>query len=69
MAEEKGKTAIEGCSYNCSACSANQSCDSGEEPIVGKIEKTLNGLADVDSEDFLAALNSLSSDEEKKSSF
>lgn len=69
MAEEKGKTAIEGCSHNCSACSANQSCDSSEEPIVGKIEKTLNGLADVDSEDFLAALNSLSSDEEKKSSF
>lgn len=69
MAEGKENTAIEGCSYNCASCSASQNCDSSEEPIVGKLEKTLNSLADVDSDDFLAALNSLSSDEEKKSTF
>lgn len=68
MAEEKN-TAIEGCGFNCASCSANENCESNEEPFMGKIEKTLNGLADIDADDFLSALNSLSSDEEKNSSF
>lgn len=69
MAEEKKNTAIEGCGFNCGSCSAHENCDSNDEPIVGKLERALNGLADVDSNDLLSALNSLSSEDEKNSSF
>ena len=42
------------CTHNCMTCGAGCSDDG-----VGKLEKTLNALADIDTEELLKALNEM----------
>lgn len=45
------------CTHNCMTCGAGCSEQGGDG--VGKLEKTLNALADIDTEELLKALNEM----------
>ena len=45
------------CTHNCMTCGAGCSEQCGDG--VGKLEKTLNALADIDTEELLKALNEM----------
>lgn len=45
------------CTHNCMTCEAGCSEQCGDG--VGKLEKTLNALADIDTEELLKALNEM----------
>ena len=45
------------CTHNCMTCGAGCSKQGGDG--VGKLEKTLNALADIDTEELLKALNEM----------
>ena len=51
------------CTHNCMTCGAGCSEQGGDG--VGKLEKTLNALADIDTEELLKALNEMNQEQKK----